>query len=72
MNKEMIFTGISDTLSGRELHCNVDDSNRVRWWIVPKGEQGISMPFKDLQVAERFAERYARVMGFPTRKADKL
>ena len=61
-NKEIIFR--NDSLSGRELHFDVDDRNRVSWRIIPYGEEGITRPLKDIHEVEHFMERYAVLKGF--------
>lgn len=66
--KETIFTGM---LSGKELHCRIDDRNWVFWKEVPEGENGRSVvPFKTYEEAERFIVRYARVLGYLRREAE--
>ncbi|GEM_PF-3847179 len=60
---ETIFLRGSD-LPGRELHCQMDDSNRVSWQEVPVGEQGTSRPFETSEQAARFMYSNARVLGY--------
>lgn len=58
-------------VSGRELHCQVDDRNRVSWRVVPAGEQGISIPFRTPEQAKSFMEGTARILGYPNRLASE-
>lgn len=64
---ETIFTRESD-LPGRELHCQMDGSNRVSWQEVPVGEQGISRSFETSEQAVKFMNSNARVLGYLERK----
>lgn len=65
--KEAVFTGI---LSGKELHCRIDDRNKVSWEEVPEGEKGNSIPFRTYKEAEGFIARYARILGYLKRRTD--
>ncbi len=53
--------------SGGQLHCYVDEDNRVFWQEVPQGEQGISIPFKTPEEAASFMAGNARILGYPRR-----
>lgn len=64
---EAIFTRGSD-LPGRDLHCQIDGSNRVSWQEVPVGEQGISIPFETSEQAASFMDSNARILGYLERK----
>lgn len=59
-----------DGSSGRELHCQVDERNRVSWQEIPVGEKGISVPFESIDEARGFMSRYARLMGYLRKEAE--
>lgn len=59
-------------MSGRELHCQVDGNNRVSWQEVPRGEQGISVPFRTPEQASNFMVGNARILGYINRLREKL
>lgn len=68
MSKEIIFTG--NYIPAKKLHYQVNGDNRVFWQEVPVGEQGTSIPFRTLEEAEGFMNRYARILGYLKREAD--
>lgn len=71
MNIEIIFTDNSElTLSARQLQFSIDERNRVRWQILPVGEQGNSIDFGKVEEAQAFVERYAVRLGFNNKIAD--
>lgn len=63
---EAVFVREGDMI-GRQLHCWVDNNNRLSWQEMPDGEQGISVPFRDPLQAESFMVSNARILGYPTR-----
>lgn len=68
MNREIVFTENSELLpSSRQLQFSIDERNRVRWQMLPVGEQGTSIDFGKAEEAQAFVERYADRLGFNNR-----
>lgn len=70
-NREIIFQAMPGSSAfGKELHFILGDNNCVRWQVVPRGEQGFSLPFENLREVERFVQNHARRLGFTRRLED--
>lgn len=72
MGIEIIFAEPIETrLSVRHLNISIDtDSRVVRWDMSPNGEQGRSVAFADMNIADRFVEGLAHAKGFTNKIAE--
>lgn len=72
INKEIIFEGIPGSrYSGRELHVTLGEDKRVKWQVLPIGDQGYTRPFdEDFPIVDYFIEELARSLGFRRRPED--